>query len=423
MSKKTTNQGAPAGADDEDQIDRLADIGAGEEVPDDLEDDAERDERLAREEAEGKGKTEGVDRDAVVADMKSAMNEAGADPDATVPAAKKSDGKPDGKPDGKSSDQEQPAGDKGKKPADGEQTEEAKAEAARLAEVDREADELRLRGKSRERFHEMSAKIHEQGSIIDSAMKIAGVDDPRKLAEVVAQQHEFEDAIFSTGLTAEDFKTAAGYKTCMMSNDPSLWQNARAWLVAELAEVDKRLGFSKDGGGDLLDDHPDLKAELEAGGKRDLLEEIARARNVAKASETARKRGHEQQQQYETAQQTAVRESSEFAAAAAAADPAQWAAKWPALEPLIRNIRATKPPERWATEIAFEYARLPYRPAAGGGQGGDGGNGQGREVQRPRAGAQPARGARTVPQTRGEPRKELPTDPMEALRSGLRGEG
>ena len=54
------------------------------------------------------------------------------------------------------------------------------------------------------------------------------------LTQRLKDHAEFEDAIFSTGLNAEDFTQAAGYKRAAFSDDPVLWQQAREFLQREL---------------------------------------------------------------------------------------------------------------------------------------------------------------------------------------------
>lgn len=343
--------------------DNIDDLPAGSEVPDDLMDDDERD--TAALAAESGEPTQPRTREEIMAEMQAAM---GVQPegDAAPAPAPKDDKAP--KADDKPAGQEQPKeGDKPKEgdtppaPAAKPQTDEekAKAEEDRKAAVDQEADALKLKGKSRERFHELSRTVSEQSEQLKAYQELSA--DPVKLKEEVGQLVAFQDAIFESGLDGTDFKNVAGYKKAITGDDPAAWEAARAFLLQELEWLEtERMGIRTKDGADPYTVHEDLAAEVASGEisvKR--ANEIAATRNVKKTASVVRTQTAEQRQAQEVAEQ-ATNACAEFATSANRADPAEWAAKWPTLQPKLAQIQKDYPPKDWADRMELEYRRIPY---------------------------------------------------------------
>lgn len=405
------------------------DIPAGAEVPDDFVDDAERDAAAAQgadggEGGDGTPKT----REEVMAEMREAMANPPED-DAAAPARKAAKDKAGD--DGAKPDDGKPAGGKpaGGKPAEGAKPDgEAKpddekaktaaaekAEAERKAAVDKEADELKLKGRTRDRFHELSKAVHEKDTALKAFQELH--EDPAKLKEVLDQHVAFEDAIFSTGLTTDDFKNVAGYKAAIQSNDPQAWQNAREFLLKELAWLEtERMGIKAPDGKDPYTLHEDLVDDVRKGEiSQARANEIAQARNLQASAAKVRTESAQtlQQQQAEKQGQDAC---VGFAQRAAAANPAEWQAKFPILRPKLAEIQEKFPPDQWADRMELEYGRIPFAaapaPAA--------------PTQTVRVGALPRGGGTRRPggAAPGDMREDKRNqDPMAALREGLGIEG
>lgn len=341
---------------DPDQID---DIPAGGEVPDDFVDDDERDSQALA--AESGEPAQPRSREEIMAEMQAAM---GVETPAPAPAPKDVPAKADEPPaDNKPADAP-PADAKPPEPAKPQTDEEKQAaEAARRADVDKEADELRLKGKSRERFHELSRTVSEQSERLKAYEELSA--DPVKLREEVGQLVAFQDAIFESGLDGTDFKNVAGYKKAITSDDPAAWEAARAFLQQELAWLEtERMGIRGKDGAEPYTMHQDLADEVASGEtsvKR--ANEIAQLRNLQKTTATVRTQTAEQRQAQEVAEQ-ATNACAQFASQANAADPAEWAAKWPALQPKLAEIQKSYPPKDWADRMELEYRRIPYAKAA-----------------------------------------------------------
>lgn len=454
----TGNAGKPAGNNAaEEDIDDLTPGGEDNDeaiINGDVPDDAEKDAAAARaaKEAGADNKDEEDPQAAMVEAMRAA-----ADPDKHTeqvmrPGKDKAPAKKDDAaaaeaaktPEQKAADEkaaadkiaeEKAAAEKAGKTPEQLKAEEEAAVAERKKTVDAEADKLGLKGKSRERFHEMSERIEASAitianqdkqlrSLATDLMKLqvgpeAKFDDVVKgITQSVAQSRQFEDAIFASGLEAADFQTAGVIKRCMESADPMLLQHARGHLVKMMETIDTKLGHKVEGGDDaLLAMFPDLAEKVQKGAidKVDALE-LAKARNQDKAIAAAR-----QNEGKQTAEQLAVQQGGQacvdYATKAASANPARWQALWPETSRLLGEIRQKYPPSLWADQFELQYNRLPWTPPARQPDPKNNGAGNGERAPRPgqprRTGSGRPAGSHTADVVAAPPEDETPFEAMQ----------
>lgn len=356
------------------------DIPAGSEVDESFVDDDDLDTAAAdAEEEAARAAAPDKTRADIMAEVRSAMNDAGGDgkPAEAAPAAAKPDGEAD-----PAAAVEQPAAGAETKTPEQLAAEKAaeEAETARVAAVDKEADELRLKGKSRERFHDLNRRVAE-GETANAALErtladlkivdkdgkaLKGAEAMAALTTVVRNHEQFEDAIFASGITADDFKNVAGYKAAINSNDPNAWENARQFLLQELGwlETERMKMRPKDGEGEAYEAHEDLKDAVGTGAiDVKYANEIAASRNVRTAASSANKQSATETVAQQ-AQQTAAQECGAFAKQLAATDQKQWDTKWPVLQQKLAEIQTKFPPDQWRDRMELEYSRIAYTPAA-----------------------------------------------------------
>lgn len=240
-------------------------------------------------------------------------------------------------------------------------------------EAEAEANALGLEGKSRERFHAMSAQIKTAAPIMDALTK-AGITDVSQVPAMLERSQKADDVIamvMETGADAEQYGLSLDYLTVVnkaKQGDLQAAERAFTMVQSEYTEMAKALGKDVPGINDPLAAHPDLLAEVEGGMARARALEIAESRRVKALQDQVRT---------ETQQTTQHREAHVRAVESArgglnalgkelvAGDP-QYAAKEPALKEMIAFIAETLPPEKWVEAARAAYARIPAPPAVAG---------------------------------------------------------
>lgn len=362
----------PRDEDGTDVEDGLQHLPPGAEVDDSELDDNERDEIALAEQAAIDAGQVPPSREDILATLREGMHEAGG---GEPKPADGTDGKAEGEP--KPDDGVTPPAKVEPAPGTDEALKAAEeAETARKAAVDKEADKLGLKGKSRDRFHELNRQVAEITSINEGLSKLAGNDKDGKpltgaaavaqLTENIKRHIEFEDTIFASGVTGEDFRNVAGYKFAINSADPKLWSEAAKFLRTELdwLECDKMGIRQREGDDKAYEKYDDLREAVETGETMPkFANELAAQRNLAaKAAEA--QTTHSDTTAKQQAENNAANECATFASSLAAQDNAQFVAKWPQLEPKLKQIQKDFPPAQWRDRMELEYHRIAYAPAA-----------------------------------------------------------
>lgn len=275
------------------------------------------------------------------------------DPSAVPPA----DGQPPAQP------------QEGAPPADGQPAAAAEGEQQPDADTEAEIASLGLKEKSAERFRGMAAEIKELAPLRE-AMKAAGIEDVAKLPDVV-KRAEAGDFLFEeiskTGTSPEQYGMALEYLGLIAKagrGDLVAADKAYTTMAAEMAVLAKMLGKEVPGVHDPLANHQDLRAEVEAGDlPRARAVEIAGQRDRAAYTGSVERQRSESQQAAEQAEQQGVQWLNTFDAQMSREDPA-YAAKRPALDEAVRQIRQQYHPSEWAQRTALAYARIQAPVAA-----------------------------------------------------------
>lgn len=263
-----------------------------------------------------------------------------------------------------------------------------KADAEHAAAVDAEVKTLGLKGKTEERFRELSGRA-----------KVAADLEKERPAMVARIQRadEFEDQIIATGATPEQFGRAMAALQAVNSEDPVVLGNLEKVLEEELVFVRKKLG-KKAGDYDPLTEagNEDLAEDVRRG---ELSE--ARALELAQLRVGGRRQAETRQHAGEAiqAQQHAVQAVAAWGGEVKAIDP-QFAAKMEKIAPAIRNIQQTLPPEKWLGAVKQLYLQTRVE-----------------ESRRPPGRVNP----RPQQSTPAAALEEKPKDALDALRQGIRG--
>lgn len=274
-------------------------------------------------------------------------------------------------------DGQPPAQPEGAPPADGQPPAAADAQPQPDAETEAEIASLGLKDKTAERFRTLASEVKELAPIRD-ALKSAGIEDVAKLPDVVkrAEAGDFLfDEISKTGTSPEQYGMALDYLGLIgkaQQGDMVAAEKAYTTMAGELAALAKLLGKEVPGVHDPLANHQDLRAEVEAGDlPRARAVEIAGQRDRAAYTGSVERQRTESQQAAEQAEQQGVQWLNTFDAQMSREDPA-YAAKRPALDEAVRQIRQQYHPSEWAQRTALAYARIqapvpaaaPAAPAA-----------------------------------------------------------
>jgi len=355
--------------------------------------------------------------DAVMAAMDQGIAEATPEQDATpVEPVEPTDAAGEGAPEGDGGEPVATA-DGTTPPKDGETpADPTPAEEDPAAKDAAEADSLGLKGKSNERFRELTAEVREL-SPLREAMKEVGYTDVRQAAEALGRVRTADDIVgrlVDTGSNVEQFdKTLEylGHVNRGMRGDRAALKAAWDLMAPEVTLLVQTLGIDPSSLADPLAGHDDLIDEVESGNlTRARAREIAATRKQNEIADSARKaeaQQHEtvQRQQQEHAQAVASGKQAlnDLGARLSAADPASFQARGPALKAAIADIAAKYPPSEWVARTLEVYATLPVPTAAA-----------------PAARA-PAVGHVPVRPTGGRPHLEpaVYEDPMDALNAGI----
>ena len=274
------------------------------------------------------------------------------------------------------------------------------SEAAARAEADKEADALHLKGKARERFHELTNRVAELERIRES---LGGEDGIERLRRDAEDQRQWDQRLTEIGCTPQQFGQAMGFVAAINSDDPTMMRQAYDGLMGEAALIAKRLGIKTDQHNP-LDEHPDLRDKVQTGlmDEQDALE-LARLRTHQGAVQQRQQRQAEEQTLAQR-QQSALDQMAQWGAEQRANDP-DFGRKLAAVKGAIDAALPALPPEQWVQHAAQIIGSVQL-PAAAPPQ------------ARPRPGRAPMRhsnaaaGAATVtPAT--------PTDPMDAFTQGV----
>lgn len=345
---------------------------------------------------------------------------AAADSDEPAPAAEPAqDPAPPAQPEG-----DVPAADPAAPPADGEpaapqdpanpegQPPAPEAEAQPDADTEAEITSLGLKEKSAERFRALAADVKELAPIRD-ALKAAGIEDFASLPQVVERARIGEDLVqmvMDTGASHEQYGQALDYLKLVgqvQQGNLQAAEQAYEMMARELTTLATVLGKEVPGVHDPLAAHADLRAEVESGElTRQRALEMASVRAREATTSTAQRNAQAQTQAAQQAEAQGIAWLKQFDADAAAQDPT-YAAKRPALNEAVAQIRANYHPSEWAQRTALAYARIAApAPAAA----------------TPAAPAAPAQQPRPGPMRPGGPRPAMAPvfdDPMKAMDYGI----
>lgn len=247
------------------------------------------------------------------------------------------------------------------KPVEGKDTPE-KDEA-----VEQEIADLKMKGKTADRFRELTSQVKELAPLREQLEK-AGIKDVAELPAVV-QKAQFADEhlamVKETGATSEQYGQTLDYLALVnkaATGDVASAEKAYEMLLPELQALASVLGKEIEGVADPLTQHADLQQAVQDGDvTRKHALELAAAR-------TRQAQGQQRQQQtdQQTQQQQAVdqgRQALNQWDASMANDPA-YQARREQLSQLVAFIRETLPPDQWLPATQRAYAALPPAPAA-----------------------------------------------------------
>ncbi len=230
------------------------------------------------------------------------------------------------------------------------------------AETEAEIASLGLKEKSAARFREMASEIKQLAPIREQ-LKAAGVEDVAELPKVIERAKAADDLIgmvTETGATPDQYGMSLDYlklANAASRGDMKAAEQALELVMAEAATWAKALGRELPGVHDPLAGHDDLAEAVENGDMdRKHAVELAAARERAQAIQQHQQQTS-QQQQAEVAQQQARQQLVQWDQQMAQ-DPS-YQAKRPMLDAMVRNIRATLPPDQWLAATQQAYASIP----------------------------------------------------------------
>ncbi|WP_445394269.1 hypothetical protein [Stenotrophomonas maltophilia] len=258
----------------------------------------------------------------------------------------------------------------GEPPADGQPPAAAEGEQQPDADTEAEISSLGLKDKTAERFRTLASEVKELAPIRD-ALKAAGIEDVATLPDLVQRSKVGEDMVqmvMETGANSEQYGMALDYLTLISKasqGDMAAAEKAYTTMAGEMAVLAKMLGKEVPGVHDPLANHQDLAAEVAAGDlPRARAVEIAGQRDRAAYTGNVERQRTESQQAAEQAEQRGISWLTRFDARMSSEDP-DYAAKRPALDQAVREIRAKFHPSEWADETTLAYSRIKLpTPAA-----------------------------------------------------------
>ncbi len=241
----------------------------------------------------------------------------------------------------------------GKGEAQAEQTEaseEGKAQAEASAEEPQQQTEQAQEAEDEEDDEAFIASLSERAQKRFQALT-------ERVRQAEEQLQGWRETLQATGARPEELSALLEYSRLIHSSRPEDQRRALQILEQERQALARRLGEPVPGV-DLLAEHPDLKAKVEASemGLEDALE-VARARALrAQAEQQAR--SQEQLLAAQQAEQQAIAELNALGAQLAAQDP-DYQRKIEILQQeQLPWIRQHLPPQQWAAAVQVAYRQL-----------------------------------------------------------------
>lgn len=185
--------------------------------------------------------------------------------------------------------------------------------------------------------------------------------EARELRAVNEQQNKIFQHLEQAGVGAEQFGLMTAIAADVNSGDPIRLDRAYQAMLAEVTDLAKKLGKPAPGY-DPVAEHADLKQKVDDG---ELSPEdaqlVANARRTSAATQQ-HAQTRQQQESHEIARNQARDALNGLEVELRTKDP-NYAAKRAILEPLMRQVFPTLPPEKWPATYAEAYAKVQL-PAA-----------------------------------------------------------
>lgn len=230
-------------------------------------------------------------------------------------------------------------------------------------DMEREVKELGLKGRTEERFREMSSQLKEVAPLREALTKYQ-ITDPARIEQVIesAQRaQEWEDTVLASTATPEQFGSALNVIKAMNSDDPKMQNAAFEAMLGEVVNLGRRLGREVPGLVDPLQSHADLLQEVAAGDlTRARALEVAAQRAMSTANE-AREVSRGQQSQHQAAMSRAIADLETLNGQLKASDP-DFGRKLVLLQPTLDVIRESVHPSQWVDRIQRAYNSIPVLP-------------------------------------------------------------
>lgn len=239
------------------------------------------------------------------------------------------------------------------------------------AKVDAEVADLKLKGRSAERFHEMAGELNKSRDVRDFLTENK-IDSKQALEEIVGtaqRAREWESTVLSSTASPEQFSAALQTIQAMNGDDPQ----AKGAVFDSLLESLKILGAEI--GRDIapsnpLEGHDDLLAAVESGElSTAYAAQIAQQRGISQAQASRRQQATQQTQaqrqqseQRQQQEQDAYAQVNELSETLKATDP-QFAAKLQAITPQLQQVTQQLPPSQWAGAVQRLYRGVKIAPA------------------------------------------------------------
>lgn len=201
-----------------------------------------------------------------------------------------------------------------------------------------------LKGRTRERFERLTARLKEASE---------------KTAAAMAFADRWRETVASTGASPEYIGKTLEFVRAIHSGDVKQLESALSMLDETRASIAKALGKDVPGV-DVLADFPDLADGVASGdlGRAHALE-LARVRRQAAAVEQQRGKVTAEQQRDQLVNEGAQAVDA-FMESMKATDP-MFGAKMALLKPVLASVARNAPPERWAAEVAELYRNVPVQ--------------------------------------------------------------
>lgn len=232
-------------------------------------------------------------------------------------------------------------------------TPEEKAAAEAKAKIEEEVTTLKLKGKTAERFRELSARPTKE----EVEKQLAPV---RELAQ---QAQQFNEIIKDTRANPDQIGTAFRYLKAINSGDREAMRGALKSMTEEVTWLAKTLGEPLPGF-DPITEHADLNDRAQAG---EITPEVAREvaaaraeRSLTQAQREAIARENHEREEQKAAFDAAIQQVNTLNERLKLSDP-NFEAKLQMLKDTgtIDLIRENMHPSRWPSAVEAAYMRLP----------------------------------------------------------------